>query len=88
MAVGAGILAVSLGFRTVDEAVCGAVPIGTHFLWHLLNAVLLGWMIRVLVRHEGRRAGACAGRRAALSRVACRSTRTPRAAWRISPASR
>ena len=89
MAVGAGILAVSLGFRTVDEAVCGAVPIGTHFLWHLLNAVLLGWMIRVLVRHGGRHgAGACAGRRAALSRAAWRSTRTPRAAWRISPASR
>ena len=53
MAIGAGILAVSLGFRTVDEAVCDAVPIGTHFLWHMLNAVLLGWMIRVLVRHEG-----------------------------------
>ena len=52
MAVGAGILAVSLLFRTVDEAVCGAFPLGTHFLWHILNAVLLGWMIRVLVRHR------------------------------------
>ena len=52
MAVGAGMLAVSLIFRTIDEAVCGAFPLGTHFLWHILNAVLLGWMIRVLVRHR------------------------------------
>jgi Ceramidase len=51
MAVGAGILAVSLTFRTIDEAICGAFPLGTHFLWHILNAILLGWMIRVLVRH-------------------------------------
>ncbi len=49
LAIGAGLLAVSLVFRTVDQAVCGAFPIGTHFLWHLLNGVLLGWMIRVLV---------------------------------------
>lgn len=51
MAAGAAILAVSLSFRTMDEAVCATVPIGTHFLWHMLNAALLGWMIRALVRH-------------------------------------
>lgn len=49
-AVGAGVLAVSLTFRSLDEAVCDAVPVGTHFLWHLLNALMLGWMIEVLGR--------------------------------------
>lgn len=50
LAVGAGVLAVSLVFRTADEAVCAAFPLGTHFLWHLLNAVMLGWMIGVFMR--------------------------------------
>lgn len=56
LAAGAGILAVSLVFRTIDGGVCPALPVGTHFLWHLLNAAMLWWMIRVLVRH-GARAG-------------------------------
>lgn len=47
--LGAGLLAVSLAFRTADQAVCAAFPRGTHFLWHLINGVMLGWMIRVLV---------------------------------------
>lgn len=49
--IGAGILAVSLVFRSTDMAVCAAVPLGTHFMWHVLNAVMLAWMIRVAVRH-------------------------------------
>ena len=48
---GAGMLAASIFFRTIDEAVCPAFPLGTHFLWHLLNGAMLGWMILVLVRH-------------------------------------
>jgi Ceramidase len=52
MAIGAVILTLSLFFRTIDEAVCGRFPLGTHFLWHLLNGVMLGWMILVMVRHE------------------------------------
>jgi len=27
------------------------LPMGTHFLWHLLNAAMLGWMIEVYARH-------------------------------------
>ncbi len=50
--LGAGMLAVSLGFRVADEAVCAVFPIGTHFLWHIVNALMLGWMIRVYLRHE------------------------------------
>lgn len=48
--IGAAILSVSLSFRSVDETVCAAVPFGTHFMWHILNAVMLGWMIVVHAR--------------------------------------
>jgi len=61
LAIGACILVVSLVFRTLDAAVCGAIPFGTHFLWHVLNAVMLGWMIRVLVRHGDARRAALHG---------------------------
>lgn len=50
LALGAGLLIVSLTFRTLDEPLCGALPLGTHFLWHLINAVMLGWMIEVYAR--------------------------------------
>lgn len=35
------LFATSLMFRSIDFAVCGTFPIGTHFLWHLLNAWVL-----------------------------------------------
>ncbi len=53
LVIGAGILIVSLAFRTLDAPLCAAVPFGTHFLWHLLNAAMLGWMIGVYRRHGG-----------------------------------
>ncbi len=58
LALGAGILVVSLTFRTLDEPLCGNVPMGTHFLWHVLNAVMLGWMIEVYRRHRLAASGA------------------------------
>ena len=51
LALGAGLLILSLTFRTIDEPLCGAIPLGTHFLWHVLNAIMLGWMIEVWRRH-------------------------------------
>jgi hypothetical protein len=51
MALGAGILVVSLTFRTLDDPLCDLVPFGTHFLWHILNGLMLGWMIEVYRRH-------------------------------------
>jgi uncharacterized membrane protein (GlpM family) len=51
LAIGALILLVSLTFRTLDEPLCAVLPVGTHFLWHVLNATMLGWMILVYVRH-------------------------------------
>lgn len=52
----AGIFALSLTFRSVDEAVCGMLPIGTHFLWHILNGLLLGIVLMTFIRHGARRA--------------------------------
>lgn len=46
--IGAALLAVSLFFRSIDEAVCSVIPLGTHFIWHIVNSVLLGWMILVI----------------------------------------
>jgi hypothetical protein len=37
----AAVLAVSVVLRTLDHAVCDAFPTGTHFFWHLLNALVL-----------------------------------------------
>ncbi|MEO1536458.1 MAG: hypothetical protein AAFR73_01910 [Pseudomonadota bacterium] len=52
LAIGAAILCVSLTARSVDEPFCAALPLGTHFLWHILNALMLGWMIETWRRHE------------------------------------
>ncbi|MQA10071.1 MAG: hypothetical protein GEU98_16250 [Pseudonocardiaceae bacterium] len=35
------IFTASLTFRSIDHTVCGWLPTGTHFLWHLLNACTL-----------------------------------------------
>ncbi|MBV0913894.1 ceramidase domain-containing protein [Anianabacter salinae] len=51
LAIGAAILVASLTFRSLDEPVCAVLPIGTHFMWHILNGVMLGWMIEVYRRH-------------------------------------
>lgn len=47
---GAAILVLSLTFRTLDEPLCQIFPLGTHFLWHILNGVMLGFMIVVYGR--------------------------------------
>jgi len=46
----AAVFAVSLVCRTVDPLVCGGWPIGTHFLWHLLNGAVLALAIGGLAR--------------------------------------
>ncbi|MCW8884067.1 MAG: ceramidase [Motiliproteus sp.] len=40
---------VSLSFRTMDNAICPNFELGTHFLWHLLNGLLLYWLLKGLV---------------------------------------
>ncbi len=46
MLIAAAIFIVSLGLRIVDLDICSAFPVGTHFLWHVLNAVLLYVLLR------------------------------------------
>jgi len=52
----AGVFAVSLALRTADLPLCAVLPLGTHFLWHLLNAVVLFSLTRTMMIH-GKRAG-------------------------------
>jgi hypothetical protein len=60
--LGAGaVFTASLTFRALDERLCGAFPIGTHFLWHLLNGAVLGVLLFAFLRHGAReRAGGAA----------------------------
>lgn len=46
MLVAAAVFVASLFFRIIDLDVCGALPLGTHFLWHILNAVVLYAVLR------------------------------------------
>jgi len=48
------LLCLSIALRSVDEGLCRYWAVGTHFLWHLLNALMLGWMIEVYRRHVTR----------------------------------
>lgn len=50
VAVTLAIFTASLLFRTVDMAVCPSISIGTHFLWHILNSVVLYRLLRLLIR--------------------------------------
>lgn len=50
----AGLFALSLSFRTIDLSVCGIFPVGTHFLWHGLNAVVVYLLLDAAMRY-GRR---------------------------------
>lgn len=49
LAAAAIIFSVSVAVRSIDLAVCDVFPVGTHFLWHLLNAVVLLLVVRGLV---------------------------------------
>ena len=51
----AGVFAVSLTLRTLDEPWCGSISIGTHFLWHVLNAVTL-WLVSEAIIRRARAA--------------------------------
>ena len=45
------IFAVSLTSRAIDLANCDIWPIGTHWLWHILNGVVLGALTIAVIRH-------------------------------------
>jgi hypothetical protein len=45
----AGAYALALVFRTIDPAVCSALPIGTHFLWHSLVGLTAYLAMRAVI---------------------------------------
>jgi Ceramidase len=45
---------VSLIFRTADQVLCSLVPIGTHFIWHILNGLVLALYLEAAIRYSGR----------------------------------
>lgn len=61
-------LCVSLALRTIDMALCEFNPLGTHFLWHALNAVMLYCTAIALPRLRRDDRPATAGRAARYNR--------------------
>lgn len=47
----AAVFAASLTFRSLDHAVCAAMPLGVHFLWHCFNGLLFGVVMFAFIRH-------------------------------------
>ena len=43
------VFALSLTFRTLDRPLCDVIPLGTHWLWHLLNATVLYLLLRAAI---------------------------------------
>jgi hypothetical protein len=50
IATTAALFTLSLAFRTADLHVCPTLPLGTHFLGHLLNGTVIGLLLIALVR--------------------------------------
>ncbi len=44
-----GIFCLSLTFRSIDQIICPYFPTGSHFIWHLLNGILLYVLMRDLI---------------------------------------
>jgi Ceramidase len=46
----AALFAVSLTLRTLDSPLCAFLPMGTHFLWHCLNAMVMFLVSYTVIR--------------------------------------
>ncbi len=49
MAVAGLVFALSLAFRSLDSVLCGVLPFGLHWGWHLLNGLLLYLLLRAAI---------------------------------------
>ena len=49
-----GVFALSLTFRSLDAPLCGLIPVGVHFLWHICNGVVFWLLLRAVIRHDPR----------------------------------
>jgi hypothetical protein len=50
----AAVFTASLTFRSLDQRLCDSFPMGTHFMWHVLNGVVLGTLLFAWIRHGAR----------------------------------
>jgi hypothetical protein len=50
----AGIFTVSLALRTLDLPLCDDIPAGTHWLWHMLNALTLAVLLHAAIANAPR----------------------------------
>jgi hypothetical protein len=56
MAAAIGTFFLAFAMRSLDTPLCSAMPVGTHFLWHLLNATFLYLLVRIAILYGGDRA--------------------------------
>lgn len=47
---GSAIFVVSVICRMIDPIVCASFPLGTHFLWHIFNGLMLGVLLAATAR--------------------------------------
>ena len=45
-----GVFLLSLILRTLDRDICASFALGTHFLWHLLNGLMVAILLQMLIR--------------------------------------
>ena len=45
-----GTFIVSLTARTFDMAACAHFPLGLHWIWHLMNGLLIGIVLQIVIR--------------------------------------
>lgn len=49
--VGALVFVGSVTCRMIDPMVCDSFPLGTHFMWHTLNGLMLGILLAAVARY-------------------------------------
>jgi hypothetical protein len=52
--IAAGLFTASFFLRSIDIAVCRFFPLGTHFIWHCLNAAVLYVLLRAAIEWSRR----------------------------------
>ena len=42
---------ISLSFRSMDKSICDSFPLGTHFIWHSLNGIMIGLLLVAIIKY-------------------------------------
>lgn len=57
IAAAAGVFAIAVTFRSIDHTLCSCFPLGTHFMWHILNPIALYLLISGLPANQSTATG-------------------------------